>query len=153
MRTVVSSRLSVVSGMRGIFICLLLTAYCQLACSIPNLEKPQCTAARDTVKQFYSWYIGTEANVKADHPEIYNKYVSPLFSNSFEPKDWETDHFLLTNDWPKTFRAGSCSVESEDKAVFQVVLLWRDDNSSYQKEVKVEAIKTGNTWLISKVFN
>ena len=133
--------------------CILHSAFCIAGCSLPNLEKPQCTAARDTVKQFYSWYIATDADVRAAHPEIFSKYISPLFSDSLDPKDWETDHFILTNNWPKSFRVGTCTSESNDKAILQVVLLWRDDTKSEQKEVKVETVKTGDKWLINKVFN
>jgi hypothetical protein len=121
------------------------------SCSIPNLEKPECTQARDSVKQFYSWYLGTNAEERSKHPEIYKKFISPTFS--FDPKKWETDSYLLTNDFPKTFRVGACKVNDSEHVGLQVLLLWRDDTKSEQKEVHVESVKISDKWLISKVSN
>ena len=62
------------------------------------------------------------------------------------------DYFTATDNYPKAFRVGECSAESDEKATLQVLLLWRDDTKSEQKEVHVETIKDGEKWLINKVF-
>ena len=121
------------------------------SCSIPSLEKPQCTEARDSVKQFYSWYLGTDAEEKSRHPEIYARFISPSFP--FDPKGSETDPYFLTNDFPKTFRLGSCKVVDPEKVDIQVQLFWRDDIKTVQKEVHAEAVKPSDKWLIDKVSN
>ena len=154
MRTVVSSRWSVVSGMRGVFICLLLTAYCQLACSIPNLEKPQCTAGRDVVKRFYSYHFGNDMRPSSENLKAREKFLTSGLSQELSASTEQTrDYFTATEDYPKAFRVGECSSESDDKATLQVLLLWRDDTKNEQKEVHVEAGKVGDKWLINKVLN
>ena len=64
-----------------------------------------------------------------------------------------TDYFTATDDYPKAFRVGSCEIVSEQKAVFQIVLFWRDNTRSEQREIKVETVKQNNKWLIDKVIN
>ena len=154
MRRVVSCRCSVVSGMRGIFICLLLTAYGQLACSIPNLEKPQCTAGRDVVKRFYSFHFGNDINPSPENLKAREKFLtSGLFQELSASTEQKRDYFTATDDYPRAFRVGECTADSEDKVTLQVVLLWRTDTRTQQKEVKAEAVNADGNWLINKVFN
>ena len=127
------------------------TSFFAFGCSIPSLEKPECTQARDTVKQFYSWYLGTDVDVRSRQPEIYEKYISPSFV--YDPKKRETDPYFLTNDFPKTFKIGKCEAPESNKATLQVQLYWRDDAKTVQKDLHVEAIKTGDVWLINKISN
>lgn len=79
--------------------------------------------------------------------------TSELIGNLSPSTETAKDYFTATENYPKAFRVGSCTSESDDKAILQVVLLWRDDTKSEQKEVKVETIKTGDKWLINKIFN
>ncbi len=120
---------------------------------MPSLESPQCTEARDTVKQFYSWHLGTDADVKAGHPEIYKKYVSSEFLTTDRGSNWESDPYFLSLNSPKTFKIGTCKQIDQQKVDLQVQLYWRDNEKVTQKEVHVEAVKTGDTWLINKVSN
>ena len=132
--------------------CLLLTVYCSLACSLPNLEKPQCTAARDAIKRFYSFHFGNDMhpspeNLKAREQFFTSGLIGKL-SASTEPAK---DYFTATEDYPKAFRIGECISGSDDNAVMQVLLLWRDDTRNEQKEVHVETVKVGDKWLINNV--
>lgn len=136
-----------------LLLCILHCALCISSCSVPNLEKPQCTAARDAVKRFYSFHFGNDMhpspeNLKAREQFLTSELVSSL-STSQEPT---TDYFTATEDYPKAFRVGSCTAESEVKVTLQVLFLWRDDVKSDQKEVNVETAKTGDKWLINKVI-
>lgn len=65
----------------------------------------------------------------------------------------ETDYFTATDDYPKAFRIGYCTVINENKTIFEVVLFWKDDARSEQREIKVETINQGYKWLINKVEN
>jgi hypothetical protein len=155
MRLAVGSlRLAVISRIVALC-CLLPTAYCELACSIPSLEKPQCTTARDTVKRFYSFHFGNDMrpspeNLKAREQFLTSDLVKALSSASTETSK---DYFTATDNYPKAFRVGLCTSDSDDKATLQVLLLWRDDTKNEQKEVHVETVKTGDAWLINKVSN
>lgn len=134
--------------------CILHCALCVSSCSIPSLEKPQCTEARDAVKRFYSFHIGNDMRPSAESLKASESYLtSDLFKRLSGTNETAKDYFTQTEDYPRAFRVGTCMTDSNDKAVFQVVLLWRDDTRTEQKEVHVEAVKTGGQWLINNVSN
>jgi len=148
MTTVVSGQWPVVRVF-GQICCLLLAAYCLLSCSIPNLDEPECKASRDGVQQFYSWYIATDAQQRDKQPEVFQKYVGPL---ERDPRKWETDEFLLTNDFPKAFRVGKCTVvEPGRRTRFEVLLFWKDDVRSEQRTIKVDTEIADGRWLIRSI--
>lgn len=121
------------------------------SCSVPNLEPAECTESRDTVKQFYSWYLGNNAEQRAKSPEMFSKYVA---DSQLTPADAETDPFVLTNDFPKAFRVGECTVvEPAKRTRFEVLLFWKDDARTEQSTIKVETEKIDNKWIIRSVTN
>ncbi|MFM9903365.1 MAG: hypothetical protein ACKVQJ_02205 [Pyrinomonadaceae bacterium] len=63
------------------------------------------------------------------------------------------DYFTKSGEPPKTFKIGKCDAPQADKVNIQVQLYWRDDAKTVQKEVHVEAVKSGDAWLINKVSN
>lgn len=131
----------------------MLAAGCQLACTIPNLEKPQCTAGRDVVKRFYSFHVGNDMMPSPENLKAREKFLtSRLFQELSAVTEQKKDYFTATEDYPKAFRVGECTADSETKATLQVVLLWRNDTRSEQREVQVEAVNSGGNWLINKVF-
>lgn len=129
------------------FGCLLLTAYGQLACSIPNLESPQCTEARDSVKEFYSWYLGTDAEARGKQREIYDRFVS----HSFAAKSGPLDAYYLSETVPTTFKIGKCEPVDDSHAKVQVQLYWRQERKTDQKEVYAKTVKNEDKWLIESV--
>lgn len=146
-------RLAVVLRM-GVLCCLMPIVYCQLACSLPNLEDPTCSEARTAVKHFYSFHFGGEMKTTAASLKAQEQYLTPeLYQKLLAAGDTAVDYFTGTDDYPKAFRAGTCTKVSDDHTIFQIVLLWRDDNRSMQKEVMADAVKTDGRWLISKVSN
>ena len=151
MRTVASDRWSVVSWRRTVFICLLLAAYCQLACSIPNLEKPQCTAGRDVVRRFYSFHFGNDMHPTDDNLKARQRFLTGDLYKSLSGSAGSKDYFTASDEFPKTFKMGKCELPQSDKANVQVQIYWRDDTKTVQKEVNVEAIEKGGSWLINKV--
>ena len=145
MKAVVSGQWSVVR------LCCLLLSVSLLACSVPNLEEPECIDARDGVKQFYAWYIATEAEQRGKDSELFRKFVAPLDG---EPANRETDRFVLTNDFPKAMRVGECKVLEPGKRVaFEVLLFWKDDVRSEQRSIQVESENRDGKWLIRSVTN
>jgi hypothetical protein len=86
--------------------------------------------------------------------ELREKFLTDeLKQELLNQRDGAKDYFTATDDYPKAFRVGSCAVENENKTVFQVVLFWRDDTRSQQREIKVETIKQNDKWLINKIFD
>jgi hypothetical protein len=146
-------RLAVV--LRGsIFCCLLISACGQLACSIPSLETPECSAARDGVKQFYSFHFGNDMHPSSENLKARERFLTPdLVKTLSASGETKIDYFTGAEDPPKTFKIGKCENSQPDKANVQVQIYWRDDARTVQKEVHVEAVKTGDAWLINKVSN
>jgi len=124
-------------------------------CSIPNLEKPECTAARQTVKELYSYHFGGDMKFTAENLRQREKFLSgKLIENLSRNDESATDYFTATDDYPKAFRIGSCAVvESEKRVSLGVVLFWKTDARSEQREINVEAVKENDRWLVNKVGN
>jgi len=128
--------------------CLSLMAFCFLGCSIPKLEDQRCSEARDTVKEFYSWYLGTDPQMRAGQPDVFERFVSPGFRPTIAENQ---DPFFLSGTTPTTFKIGKCEAVTETKAEMQVQLYWREDGKTDQKEVFAELTRTNDRWLIENV--
>lgn len=134
--------------------CLLLIACCSFSCSVPNLEAPECIESRNTVKEFYSYHFAHEMKLSPENLKLREKFLSPELVRSLENTQTENDVFTTNStDYPKAFRTAGCEIVSPDKTVFEVVLFWRTDHRSEQKEIKVETIRQDGKWLVSKILN
>jgi hypothetical protein len=152
MITVGSWRLAVGSRRAGKLPCLLLTAYCLLACGIPNLETPACVESRDIVREFYSYHFGNGLGFSADSLKQRERFLTPGLVSQFAKVADGTDPFTTgTTDFPKAFRVGECKEISNGQTAFQVLLFWRDDNRTEQKTINVETVRTGDKWLINRI--
>ncbi|MFN0277657.1 MAG: hypothetical protein ACKVRN_03540 [Pyrinomonadaceae bacterium] len=119
---------------------------------MPNLESPQCIEARDTVKRFYSFHFGNDMSSSAENLKAREEFLtSELKSTRTSSSETAKDYFTATENYPKAFRLGSCNSESNEKVTLQVLLFWRDDTKSEQKEVQIESIKVRDKWLINRV--
>ncbi len=123
------------------------------SCSVPNLESAQCTAARNSVKRFYSLHFANDNSRTEEYLRSRGGFLSDRLSEDLSSNEQKNDYFTQTDDFPKAFRVGGCTAESDEKADLQVVLLWRDDTRNEQKEVVVRTVKTGDNWLIDSVGN
>lgn len=124
------------------------------ACSVPNLEDPACTEARTEIRQFYSFHFAGDMKPSPGNLKAREKYLTPpLFETLSGSKETAVDYFTATSDYPKAFRTGACRVVSPSETEFEVILFWRDDNRSEQKEVTVTTVKQGDKWLIDKVVS
>jgi hypothetical protein len=122
------------------------------SCSIPNLESPKCTAARDAVVRFYSFHFGNDMHPGAENLEARRRFLTDeLYRSLSGSQEGQRDYFTDSDNYPKAFRVGSCKAGEDASATLQVLLLWKDDNASRQEEVKVETVEKGGTWLINKV--
>jgi hypothetical protein len=129
--------------------CLLLIAVCSWGCSIPNMQSQQCSEASDNVKEFYSWYLGTDAEQR--RPEVFKKYVAAGFPTDIPGND-ESDPFYLSAKAPTTFKVGKCQIVDDSHSDVQVQLYWRySDRNTDQREVYADTVKTGDVWQIVKI--
>jgi hypothetical protein len=122
-------------------------------CGVPNLEPPACTESRTTVREFYSFHFGNDMKFSPENLKLREKFLTPELLKRLELSQENTDPFTTgTSDFPKAFRVGECKQISPTETKFQVLLFWRDDTRSEQREIKVEAIKQNEKWLVNKVF-
>ena len=134
--------------------CVLLIAYCSFACSIPNLEEPECDQARDAVREFYSRHFGNDAGFTPESLDRRREYLTPRFYDELRAAPPAADPFTLTADTPKAFRAGECRVIEPAKRVsFELLLFWRTDTRSEERSINVEAENREDRWLIDRVTN
>lgn len=122
------------------------------SCSIPNLESPDCTAARNVVREFYSFHFGSDMTFSRENLGLREKFLTPEFEERLRGQDTNIDPFTLTDDPPKAFRVGACTVvEPEKRTRFEVLLFWKTDTQSKQVSINADAVNTGGRWLIDGV--
>ena len=137
----------------AVLLCISLSTFLLASCSIPNLEKPECTAASQTTKEFYSYHFGNEMKFSRENLNLRARFLTPDLKQKLESQpESATDYFTATDDYPKTFRLGKCKVVEENKKVdFQILLFWKDDERSEQREVTAELVRENDEWLISEI--
>lgn len=122
------------------------------ACSLPSLETPACTESRNMLREFYSYHFGNDMKFSEDSLKIREKYLSPEFRAKIASTAAGTDPFTSgSDDLPKAFRIGECTEISPEKTVSTVLLFWKDDTRTEQREIKVEAIDVNDSWLVNNV--
>ena len=128
-------------------------------CSMPNLESPECTEARITVRELYSFHFGNDMKPSVENIELRTKFITPSFKEAILSLYrggvgvTEADEFTKTVTYfPKAFRVGKCtSGDSEANARFEVVLFWRDDERNDQRTLTVDTVKQGEKWLVDNI--
>lgn len=152
MKSEVRNRKLEFSWRRFFVFCLLSSVFS--ACSVPNLEQPECTDSRLTVKEFYSYHFGNEMKFSQENLKQREKFLTPDLVKSLQSLQTENDIFTTNStDFPKAFRVGGCKVIEPTKTNFEVLLFWKDSTRSEQKVINVEVIKQNDKWLINKVLN
>jgi len=138
---------------RRILIALLLAVAGIAACQLPVLESPDCSSARNSIREFYSFHFGNDMRPSIEGLDAQKRFLTPeLFNSLVNSLDQRSDYFTSTvDDYPKAFRVGACKSSDAQNAVVEVLLFWKDDNRSEQRSVNVEVVKMEDRWLISKV--
>lgn len=153
MKTLLRGQLSAI--LRVGLCCVLLSAIFLMGCSLPNLEEPDCTKARDVVREFYSFHFGNDMRPTKENLKLREKYLTPdLLSRLLGTVggDVTKDYFTDAEDLPKAFRVGECKVVAPAERVrFKVLLFWKNDFASEQKHIFATAKKVNDKWLIDDV--
>lgn len=129
--------------------------YCaiSLGCSIPNLESPACIDARTPVREFYSFHFGNDMNFSDESLQLRKRFLTADFARRLSDYNIGGDPFTKRDaDFPKAFRVGECRETAPDNTEFQVLLFWKDDVRSEQREIKVSAVKQDDRWLIDDIM-
>jgi hypothetical protein len=140
------------SGRKLAYFCLLLSANCLLACSVPNLEQGACAEARTPVREFYSFHFGNDMKFSPENLKLREQYLTRELANRSASASEGTDPFTTgTEDIPKAFRVAECTEIAPNRTEFRVLLFWRDDSRTEQREIKIEAVKQNGKWLVDKM--
>ena len=122
------------------------------ACSVPNLETPECTEARQAVKEFYSYHFGNDMHFTPENLAAREKFLTPEFAASLKSKQTGGDVFTTgTDDFPKAFRVGGCEVDPQGATSVEILLFWKTDVRSEQRAIHVHAVKRGDYWLVDNI--
>lgn len=133
-------------------LCVILSAVLSAACSIPNLEPAACAGARPFVREFYSFHFGNEMAFSSENLKLRERFLSPDLFRKVVNSPWGLDPFTTgTDNFPRAFRVGGCTELARDRPEFQVLLFWRDETSTEQKTISVEAVKSDDKWLIDRI--
>jgi hypothetical protein len=122
-------------------------------CSVPNLESPECSEARQKVKEFYSYHFADDMSFSEEKLESKKKYLTDRFFNELRHEQTQADVFTTADmDFPKSFSVGKCRLIEPEKAEIDVLLLWKRENyESQQRLIKVELQKQKDVWLIDEI--
>jgi hypothetical protein len=125
------------------------------ACSLPNLEGADCSEARTSLREFYSFHFGGDMVFSADRLAQRERFLTPEFAAGLRNGSPEgVDVFTTgTADLPKAFRVGACRAAGPDEVEFRVLLFWKDDVRSEQREIGVRMEREDGRWLVSAVDN
>ena len=141
------------NGFIKVFI-LCLAFFSLTSCSLPSFEKPECSAARDVVRRFYSFHFAKDMRPSAENLRSASPFLTEGLQRTLSTaSETAVDYFTQTDDYPRTFKVGTCNLQSNDRALLELTLLWRDDQRTQQREIKVETVKVDDKWLIDKVSN
>lgn len=122
------------------------------ACSVPRMESPACSESKNSVREFYSYHFGNDMKFSAEGLKLREKYLTPEFAKAVAGSAEGTDPFTTgSDDIPKAFRVGECREISPERTESSVLLFWRTDERTEQREIKVEAVDKNDTWLVNKV--
>lgn len=112
------------------------------------MQSQQCSESSDSVKEFYSWYLGTDTQQR--QPQVFKKFLSSELLNG--RNDGGKDPFYLSPNAPTTFKIGKCELVDDSHANIQVQLYWRhNDQNTEQREVYADTVKNGDEWQIAKI--
>lgn len=140
-----------VRGTRALILALLI-ALGATACSIPSLESPACTESKNAVREFYSYHFGNEMKFSVEGLKHRERFLTPDLAKALANSPVGTDPFTTgSDDIPKAFRVGECREISPEQTESSVLIFWRSDERTEQREIKVEAVDKNDTWLVNKV--
>ena len=138
--------------MRGILYCFLPAAFCVQSCSLPSLESPACTESKNAVREFYSHHFGSDMKFTPESLKPLERFLTPEFRQTVSGAKEGTDPFTTgSDDIPKAFRVGDCREITAERTESSVLLFWRTDERTEQREIKVETVDRNDTWLVNNI--
>ena len=149
---VVGGKWSVVGSGGRRFAFSLIVSCLLVSCSVPNLESEECSEARTRVRAFYSLHFGGDMKFSQENLKLREEFLTRDFADRLRGREPGFDPFTLTEDQPKAFRVGECSVVEPGKRVrLNVLTFWKTDTQSIQRSIDVDAVNEDGRWAIETV--
>jgi hypothetical protein len=116
------------------------------------MEDPNCAAARGTIRELFSFHFGGDMHFSPGLLETHKRFLTTQLAENLKNSPPGSDPFALTpdDDPPKAFSVGNCKA-SGDKANLKVLIFWKTDTRSEQRELNVEAVKQNDQWLVNSI--
>lgn len=122
------------------------------ACSMPTLETASCTAARSSVREFYSIHFANDLELNPENLQKRERFLSPDLVEKLRRMPEGTDPFTVGEPpFPRAFRVGSCREIAAERVEFDVLVFWRDEASTEQRKINAEVIDLEGRWLVDQV--
>lgn len=131
-------------------LCIVSCTLSVVACSIPAIESPDCTAARDVAKRYYSLAIGGDVANQPDAMREFKNLLAPDFSVTGTDMSDGRDPYNFSLITPSSSRFDEC-VEQNSKPTINVTVIWRQNEQNYLRKDKVTLTKSGNTFLVEHI--
>jgi len=134
---------------------VLILALLALGCSsisVPTLENPSCTQARESARSFYSLHFDSDLKPSEESIEARSIGLTERFAAKLRTEKPESvDPFTLTEDYPRAFKLGACEAKADGSVVLEVQLLWRDKDMTKQESVDALMVEKDGKWLIDGI--
>lgn len=122
------------------------------ACSMPMLETASCTAARPSVREFYSFHFANELELTPENLQKRERFLTPGLVEKLRQTPEGKDPFTVGEPpFPRAFRVGSCREMATERVEFDVLVFWRDETRTEQRNIKAEVIDLEGRWLVDRV--
>ena len=131
-------------------ILLPLLAIFATACSVPTLESKNCLDAQGSLKKLLSMHFDRGFNGNDAYRKERDGYITERLRGEIDSKKG-FDYLTQTTDFPKAFRIGGCTENSENEVILDVLLFWKDDKRSEQRQIDVSMKNVDDKWLVDKV--
>lgn len=131
---------------------ILLLVVLAAGCSVPNLETPACVESKNKLREFYSYHFGNEMAFTAEGFEARERFLTPEFAQVVKGSSAGTDPFTTgSEDIPRAFRIAECREITVERTETNVLLFWRTDDRTEQRQITVETVDRNDTWLVSRI--
>ena len=124
------------------------------SCSIPVLESPECQAAKQSVREFYSFHFGNDMNFTPENLAARKRFLTQEFIRRLRGAPIGFDPFTFSDNLPRAFKVGGCTADAAGHmANVELIVFWRSNAASEQRIINVRAVKHDDDWLIDGVDN
>lgn len=144
-------RMRRVSSLLVVVSVAVLAALFAASCRVETFDESPCGEAKDAAHRLYSFHFGNDMTPSPENLEKRKRYLTDELFKQLSANTSRTDYFTASENFPRTFKIGQCTLNSPNDATVQVQIYWKDDYTTVQKDLLVDVVKRANDWLINSV--